>query len=337
MRRAAAQGHRRTLAVPLGTDSAPRTRACMRFDSSQLVFVAHALSRDARHRRGPYQPRCSRTPAPGGALCPWLLSACACTAPSALCAFTAAPRAAFFCERACAPATSFAVWALRCSCLPPAMSDSSCSGSFAGDSEDESECYFYDSGGSDAEEHLANASGGVALEQAYEVVSPEVRCLPTRGARREGVAAVSTSSAITASGRLVRGGASVPCRRTWAANSQPGRCGSTLAKLASRRSVRDVLPARWRAAYDKSCAEPCMRGADQTHCVTCACGDTRVACLCSVGGLPAPVRLRAPRERSEAQACVRGAILINACRPCATPRAPPSLSEAVAHTRCISH
>ena len=104
------------------------------------------------------------------------------------------------------------------------MSDSSCSGSFAGDSEDESECYFYDSGGSDAEEHLANASGGVALEQAYEVVSPEVRCLPTRGARREGVAAVSTSSAITASGRLVRGGASVPCRRTWAANSQPGRC-----------------------------------------------------------------------------------------------------------------
>lgn len=112
---------------------------------------------------------------------------------------------------------------------------------------------------------------------------------------------------------------------------------STLAKLASRRSVRDVLPARWRAAYDKSCAEPCMRGADQTHCVTCACGDTRVACLCSVGGLPAPVRLRAPRERSEAQACVRGAILLNACRPCATPRAPPSLSEAVAHTRCISH
>ena len=88
----------------LGTDSAPRTRACMRFDSSQLVFVAHALSRDARHRRGPYQPRCSRTPAPGGALCPWLLSACACTAPSALCAFTAAPRAAVCCERACARA-----------------------------------------------------------------------------------------------------------------------------------------------------------------------------------------------------------------------------------------
>lgn len=54
---------------------------------------------------------------------------------------------------------------------------------------------------------------------------------------------------------------------------------STLAKLASRRSVRDVLPARWRAAYDKI-----MRRA-----VHAWCGPDALCYLCvrgHAGGLP---------------------------------------------------